>query len=437
MIGLRRGRRCRSGDATNASRTSYVISPEGRIVYQFTSSTRTATRTDVGAWAVRAGRRPPAGYAARAVALAARRRVPEVRRRGAPQRDRRFSACSRPKPSRRRARSARSAARRPAWPRLLAGVPQQRAARIMIVEVSARRAIDASVRPTRCASAQPPLAPNARLTIRDGRHRCPTRGAGCAVGAEITVNYGETTIGARRCLRPMPVFGRLAPEGARGPPDNPRMNPRWHAAPLWFRTPRTGEATGSWLQPPAEGLADQPGHRRAAPRRRSSSAGPVAASRALSSIRHRWRTAGAASGDGRLGAAPLRHLRWTPPQVLPVSGSREGLFALAQTVIDPSRRAAGGLPESRSTRSTRARRCWPAPHGLCPRPGPGATSRPTGRRSTDADLGADAADVCLLARQPVGAVMPLSRMEAAVRAERPPRLRDRQRRVLFGDLLPR
>jgi hypothetical protein len=38
---------------------------------------------------------------------------------------------------------------------------------------------------------------------------------------------------------------------------------------------------------------------------------------------------------------------------------------------------------------------------------------------------------------PTGAVMPLSEWEAAVRAERPARLRDRQRRVLLRDLLPR
>jgi N-succinyldiaminopimelate aminotransferase len=46
--------------------------------------------------------------------------------------------------------------------------------------------------------------------------------------------------------------------------------------------------------------------------------------------------------------------------VLPVNGSREALFAFAQTVIDPRRH---GRPwwsaPIRSTKSTRARPCWP------------------------------------------------------------------------------
>ncbi len=49
------------------------------------------------------------------------------------------------------------------------------------------------------------------------------------------------------------------------------------------------------------------------------------------------RRAGAAAGDGRLGAAALRRALDPATQVLPVNGSREALFALAQTVIDPTR----------------------------------------------------------------------------------------------------
>jgi N-succinyldiaminopimelate aminotransferase len=92
-------------------------------------------------------------------------------------------------------------------------------------------------------------------------------------------------------------------------------------------------------------------------------------------------------------------------QVLPVNGSREALFALAQTVIDASRRAPPWSAPTRSTRSTKARPCWPAPRWPSPtRPGAqlrvrlGADARPWARTQL--------LYVCSPGN-PTGAVMPL------------------------------
>ena len=73
-----------------------------------------------------------------------------------------------------------------------------------------------------------------------------------------------------------------------------------------------------------------------------------------------------ARGDGGLVRARygLPHLD-PATQVLPVNGTREALFAFAQAVVDRSRPiAARRVPESRSIRSTKARRCSPAPSRL-------------------------------------------------------------------------
>ena len=136
--------------------------------------------------------------------------------------------------------------------------------------------------------------------------------------------------------------------------------------------------------------------------------------------------------------APLRPAALDPAtQVLPVNGSREALFAFAQTVIDPTpRRRAGGLPE-------------PVLPDLRRR---GAAGRRASRTSCTSDparnfavrLGRRArADVWARTQllyvcspgNPTGAVMPLDEWREAVRAVRPPRLRDRLRRVLLRDLL--
>lgn len=63
--------------------------------------------------------------------------------------------------------------------------------RIMIVEVSARKAIDASASQDPMRFTNHACQPNARLTIRDGRIEFYALRA-ITPGEEITVNYGET-----------------------------------------------------------------------------------------------------------------------------------------------------------------------------------------------------------------------------------------------------
>jgi SET domain-containing protein len=63
--------------------------------------------------------------------------------------------------------------------------------RIMIVEISARRAIDASGSQDPMRFTNHSCQPNARLTIRDGRIEFYALRA-IAAGEEITVNYGPT-----------------------------------------------------------------------------------------------------------------------------------------------------------------------------------------------------------------------------------------------------
>ena len=64
-------------------------------------------------------------------------------------------------------------------------------ARIMIVEISPRRAIDASGSDDPMRFTNHACRPNARLTIRDGRVEFYALRA-IVPGEEITVNYGET-----------------------------------------------------------------------------------------------------------------------------------------------------------------------------------------------------------------------------------------------------
>jgi SET domain-containing protein len=82
--------------------------------------------------------------------------------------------------------------------------------RIMIVEVSMKRAIDASQSSDPMRFTNHSCQPNARLTIRDGRIEFYALRA-ITVGEEITVNYGETHHEGRlqcRCGAPGCV-GRL------------------------------------------------------------------------------------------------------------------------------------------------------------------------------------------------------------------------------------
>jgi uncharacterized protein len=83
-------------------------------------------------------------------------------------------------------------------------------ARIMIVEVSTKRAIDASRSSDPMRFTNHSCAPNARLAIRDGRIEFYALRA-IAPGEELTVNYGETHHEGRlacRCGAPGCV-GRL------------------------------------------------------------------------------------------------------------------------------------------------------------------------------------------------------------------------------------
>ena len=82
--------------------------------------------------------------------------------------------------------------------------------RIMIVEISARKAIDASHSADPMRFTNHSCAPNSRLTIRDGRIEFYALRE-IAVGEELTVDYGETHHEGRlacRCGAPGCV-GRL------------------------------------------------------------------------------------------------------------------------------------------------------------------------------------------------------------------------------------
>jgi N-succinyldiaminopimelate aminotransferase len=122
-------------------------------------------------------------------------------------------------------------------------------------------------------------------------------------------------------------------------------------------------------------------------------------------------------------------------QVLPVNGSREALFSLAQTVIDAtvSPRAGSYSVRTRSIKSTRAQRCSRAPSRT--------SCRATRRATSRCDYWAACPKTSGPARSllyvcspgnPTGAVLTLDDWREALRAVGPPRLRDRLRRVLLA-----
>jgi N-succinyldiaminopimelate aminotransferase len=123
--------------------------------------------------------------------------------------------------------------------------------------------------------------------------------------------------------------------------------------------------------------------------------------------------------------------------VLPVNGSREALFAFAQTVIDPARPGGGDLPQS--VLSNLRRR---GPAGRRRR----RTTRPAIRQRNFA-VDWDSVPEATWARtqlvfvcspgNPTGAVMPLDEWRKLFALSGPPRLRDRLGRVLQRDLFPR
>ena len=100
--------------------------------------------------------------------------------------------------------------------------------------------------------------------------------------------------------------------------------------------------------------------------------------------------------------------------VLPVNGTREALFAFVQAAIDRAQRTARGACPIRSTRSTRARRCWPAPSRTSSTPRPrAATSRIWPRCRTPMWQRCQVLFLCSPGN-PSGAVLPLEFLSRAL-----------------------
>ena len=121
-----------------------------------------------------------------------------------------------------------------------------------------------------------------------------------------------------------------------------------------------------------------------------------------------------------------------------MNGSREALFALAQTRDRPdAARRHRGLPEPVLSDLRGRGAAGRAPQTAFVNSDPARNFAADWARDRRRHLGAHAAALRLLARQPDRRGDAAGRVAAAVRAERPPRLRHRLRRVLLGDLLPR
>ena len=124
-------------------------------------------------------------------------------------------------------------------------------------------------------------------------------------------------------------------------------------------------------------------------------------------------------------------------QVLPVNGSREALFAFAQTVIDPTRPHAAVVCPNPFYQIYEGAALLAGARTLYANSDPARNFASDWAGISDARMGGNAAALRLLAGQPDRRGRAARRMAAAVRAERPLRLRDRIRRVLLRDLLPR
>ena len=229
-------------------------------------------------------------------------------------------------------------------------------------------------------------------------------------------------------LRGAAALSRHRSEAAATRIDNPRMNPllaRLHPYPFERLRELTRDITPQPRLPP-----DQPGHRRAA----STPTPDVHQARAdaarSTGLASYPATAGeprAARGDAPAGWSGATACALDPAtQVLPVNGSREALFALAQTVIDPTQPTAPPWSARiRSIRSTKARPCSPARSTAFANSDPARNFAADWSQHRRRHLGAHAAALRLLARQPDRRGDAAGRMAAAVRAVRPPRLRDR------------
>ena len=156
-------------------------------------------------------------------------------------------------------------------------------------------------------------------------------------------------------------------------------------------------------------------------------------------LSHDGRRARAARGDRRVARAPARPRRARSGDA-GAAGARQPRGAV-RVRADGHRRAAAPAPRSscpiRSTRSTKARRCSPAPSRIASTPMPARGFAPRGTSVPD-DVWARTQLLYVCSPDnPTGRVTDARRMARAVRAVRPPRLRHRRRRVLFGDLFRR
>ena len=251
-----------------------------------------------------------------------------------------------------------------------------------------------------------------------------------AVGEEITVSYGETHHQGR--LPAAAAQGdasagcslRHAVRPGRKPAlrDNCLMNPllaRLHPYPFERLKELTRSVVASRAHAPISLGIGEPRH-----------ATPELIERALVDALPTLSSYPATAGEPALreafaGWVQRRYGVGLNPstQTLPVNGSREALFALAQTVIDPTRAGATVVCPNPFYQDLRRRgaagRCADS---LCQqRPGAQLRCRLVADRRRH--LGAHATAVCLLAWQPDRCGNAAGRVEDAVRVERPTWLR--------------
>ena len=124
-------------------------------------------------------------------------------------------------------------------------------------------------------------------------------------------------------------------------------------------------------------------------------------------------------------------------QVLPVLGSREALFAFAQTVVDGSRAGATVVMPNPFYQIYEGAALLAGAEAVLRQCRRRTRLRARVARRARRRLGAHAIALRLLARQPDRTRHDPGGVAVAVRALRSPRLRHRRRRVLFGSLLRR
>ena len=200
--------------------------------------------------------------------------------------------------------------------------------------------------------------------------------------------------------RPAALPGRAARPCRPGiiAPMNPLLD---RAAPLPVRAAARADARHH-AEPGRS--ADQPGHRRAAARRRPRLI-EAGADRATWPA---WPRYPATAGEPALreaiaGWVERRYGVDARPGDAGAAGQRLARGAVrvrADRDRPDARRARPWSARTRSIRSTKARRCWPAPQPAFVNSDPARNFAPDWRRVPDDDLGAHAAALRLLARQP-------------------------------------